>query len=100
MKPADGPFNHPSINAQAAAMFGISSCQNRSDATLSQGPAMGLRIVRSISLHVARTLAWPAALAAHRWDGVDQRKKLSHIVSVGARYRGRQRNAARIGNQM
>jgi hypothetical protein len=71
MEPTDRPFDHPSVNAQAAAMFGISFRQDRSDATLPQGLTMGLGIVRSISLHTARTLARTATFATYGRDRID-----------------------------
>jgi hypothetical protein len=38
--------------------------------------------------------------AAHRPDGIDQRQQLSDIVAMSAREADRQRNAARVGQEM
>src|SRR5258708_22032393 len=86
MEPIDGPLNNPSINAQTTAMLGITFCQDRFDALLPQ--------------HLARTFAGAPSFAADWRNRLDQGQQLRNVVSVRTGHRGRQRNAARVGNQM
>ena len=100
MEPTDGPLNNPAINAQTTAMLGITFRQDRFDALLPQHLAMRLRVVGAISLHSARPFAGATPFAADRRNRLDQGQQLRNIVSVRTGHRGRQRNAARVGNQM
>jgi len=100
MQPADRSFDDPTKDAQATAMFCVSSRQHRLNTPTSQLLAMSMRVVSAIALNPLGTLPWPAALAAHRRNRVDQRQKLGHVVTVGSGYRGCERNAVSVGDQM
>ena len=58
------------------------------------------RVVGAVPLYSARAFAGATPFAAHRRDGLDQRQQLRNVVSVRTGQRGRQRNAARVGNQV
>jgi hypothetical protein len=81
-------------------MFGITLGQDWLNATLPQRLAMWFGVVSPVSLQPLRTPARTAALATHRRDRLDQRKKLRHVVSVGTCHRGGQRNAVGIRHEV
>jgi hypothetical protein len=99
-QPRDCAFDHPPINAQTAAMFGVAPRQDGLDAPPAQRPAMGLGIVGSIPLHAIRSVPRMADLAPDRRNGINQRNQLSNVVGIGAGQYRRQRNPLRFQDHM
>jgi hypothetical protein len=96
MKPTVRTFHNPPINAQAAAILGISFGEHRFDAASSQSLAMGFGIIRAIALRSLGPSSL-AAFAANLRNRIDQRDQLRHIMSVGSRHRRRHGDAVGIG---
>jgi hypothetical protein len=100
MQPGERTLNHPTIDAQSAAVLGIAFGQNRFDAALFQRVAMRLRVVSAIPQDLIRTPSRAAWFSGDRWNRVDQRQQLGYVVTVRAgEFRG-QRNALRIGDEV
>lgn len=93
-------FDHPTILAKSATVFGAALCDHRLDAAIAQGLAMPLGVVAAIGVNHARPLNRVAAQAANRRNRVDQRQQLRHIVDVrGSQDRG-QRCAVGVGDDV
>jgi hypothetical protein len=61
---------------------------------------MGLGIGAPVTLEDVRAAAGPAAPAADRGQGGDERIELGDVVDVGRRYLGDERDAARVGDEV
>lgn len=100
MQPRQSTLDDPAVDAQPAAMRDASAGQHRFDAQLYERIAMSFRMIRPIPLYTIRAATWVATLTGDRRDRVNQRQKLSHVVSVRTgKYRG-ERNAVRIGDDV
>jgi len=100
MQPTVGPFDHPAMNSQAAAMSGAAFGQHRLDAALTQFETVRLRVVGSIPLNSLRSSARTPAPSRHGGNRVDQRQQLRDVVSVGSGDARYQRNAAGVREHM
>jgi len=100
MQPGEGPFDDPAKDAQTAPVGRAPLRQDRDDAEASQSVPMRGRIVGAVPLDPLRTLAWATDLAANRWDRLDQREELRHVVTVGLGDAGRQGDAVAIGDHV
>jgi hypothetical protein len=87
-------FRHPPVDAKARAVFGAASGDLRADAQLTDPAAVGVVVVAAVGVHRLRAPSRPAALAADRRDGLDQRDQLGDVVAVAAGEGGGERNAA------
>ena len=57
-------------------------------------------VIAAVGVDLVRALTGPAAAAADRRDGLDQRDELGDVVAVAAGQRDRQRDAVRFGDQV
>ena len=80
-------------------MFRVALCQDRLNVAPSQTLSMRLRIIRPVPLDATRT-PLPSLFTANLRDGIDQRNQLRYVVGIGARQRGRQRDAVGVGENM
>jgi len=83
MQPTDSTFDDPPGSAQAAAMAGVPLGNHRLDACFNQYPAMGQRIVRTVSQQVIEAVTRRTDTTGDRWHVIHQRQQLRHIVPVG-----------------
>jgi hypothetical protein len=100
VQPAKCSFRYPSKNAKAASVFLIPFGQVRFDPTLAKFLAVRLGVIGSISIDFVRMIFGMAGLTTHRRDSVNQRKELSHVMSVCSRQCITQRNAVGISQNM
>ena len=100
MKPPVGAFNHPTINAEAAAVFRVAFGQERFDAQAPQLIAVSLGIVRAIGIHALGPATRTPNLARDRGNRFDHRQQLADIGRVGAGHRGCQGNPVSVGGEM
>ena len=100
MQPREGPFDHPAKHAQAAPVVRASASQDRDDAEASQGLSVRGRVVGAVPLDAVRSAARVTDFPANGWDGLDEGEQLRHVVAIGLRDDGRQRNAVAIGDQV
>jgi hypothetical protein len=96
MKPTDCSLNHPPHVPQPAAVLRVTLRDHRFNPTHPQQHAVEVRVVRSIGVQTIRLAARMTDLATDRWNRVDQRQELRHVVAVGAGEPNGKRNALRI----
>ena len=99
-QPRDCPLDHPSEYAQSAAVFRSSFRQKGIYAEFPQCSSMRLAVVGPVALHTLGSLARAARLSGDRRNRLDKRHKLGDVVAVGARQFHRERDAARIGDDV
>jgi hypothetical protein len=99
MQPTVRALDNPSEDTQTAAVFGIAFCQNRKHSSPPQAFAMGLRVIRPITLNASRSPT-PSTFATNLRNCIHKGKQLRHIVSIRSRKRGRQRDALGIREHM
>ena len=100
MQPGDGALDHPAGRAQTAAVFRIASRDMRADATDSERPPVGLRVIASVCLNQRGFASRPAPLSCNRRDALDQGQQLGHVMPVGFGEDHGQRNALGIGEEV
>ena len=100
MQPRQGSFNHPSVHTQSTAVFHVSLGENGCDMSVAKNLAVRLRIIRPISLHRVGLLPGAPSTSGDGRNPVNQRKKLSHIMSVCSRQSGGQRDAVAISDHV
>lgn len=59
-----------------------------------------LVVIAAVGVQIPGAAQWPAALAADRRDGLDQRDQLGDVVAVAAGGDCRERDAVRLDDQM
>ena len=100
VKPAMSAFNHPAIDAQAAAVLGVSFCQERFDAQVPQLTAVSLGVVCAIGVHTLGPPAGSTDLTGDRGNRLDHWQQLGDVGRVGASHRGCEGNPVSIGGEM
>lgn len=93
IEPGDGPFDHPPGGSQSAAMLSPPLGEDGPYSPEPEHPAVVLRVVGAVTLDGIWTAPRASGFAAHRRDGIQQGKKLSHVMPVGAGHRDREGDA-------
>ena len=96
VEPGEGALDDPTNAAEAGAVLGLATRDLRFDPTRAELTAVLVMVVAAVGDHTVGAPSWPAGLATHGGDGVQQRHELGDVVSVGGRHRPRQGQAARI----
>src|SRR2546426_9739417 len=84
MEPSEGALHNPSMLSQAASVLGAALRDVGSDATASQGLAMGFRVVTAICKDTVRPATRVSYASANGLYPIDERKQLGHVVTVGS----------------
>lgn len=93
-KPCMHALDDPSMSPEPLTAFHVAAGDTGLDATLLQiTPAAG-EVLALVCMQLARTFAGLVAQARHRRDGIKRGLECHRIVSVGARDRNSQRDAA------
>jgi hypothetical protein len=100
MQPREGPLDHPSGLAEAAAVGCAALGQLRSNTPRQQLITMWLRIIAAVSLDEPRPTHGAPDASGDRRHGIDQREQLSDVVPIGGRQRRDERNPVRVGENM
>lgn len=100
VKPPDGALDVPSQESQSASVFGISSCDKRTDLAFEKFGPVGIGIVSPVSDDDIRFAAGPAAFAAYGRNGVDQGNQLGDVMPVGAGNGNGEGNALPVGEDV
>ena len=96
MEPRMSPFDDPTEFAEAAAVCGAASGNDRSDAAFAKSAAMRVGIVATVGVEDLGLAKRSAASAANWRDSVDQRQQLRDIVAVRTGQDHANRNAVRV----
>ena len=100
MSPGDGALDHPTRNAQAAAMRGAPPGNLRADALALQRQTVGLGIVATVALHKAWAAHRPSGSTRNGRDGRHQGQQLGDIVCVGACQARRKRDTLGVADEV
>lgn len=100
MKPAERALDDPTLASESGAVLGLLAGDQRPDAPLPHEPAVVVVVVAAIAHNRVGATTRPAHPAADAGDGVEQRDELGDVVAVAARQADRERDAARIGQEV
>ncbi len=93
-KPCIRALDDPPMSSEPLAAFHAATGDTGLDATLLQITPAASEVMALVCMQLARTFAGLAAQARHRRDGIKRGLECHRIVSVGARDRDSQRDAA------
>jgi hypothetical protein len=100
VKPGEAALYYPPLLAEARAVLGATTGDDRLHASLSQLPAVLVVVIAPVGEQAIGSLAWPADLAGHRADSIHQGQQLGDVVAVAAGQGDRQRHPGGIGDQV
>src|SRR5436305_14419315 len=83
VQPTQGPLHVPAVFPQPATVRRPAPCDVRSDAAPSQPSAVRVRVIATVPIDAIRTTTWPARLAAHRRNRLNQGDPRVDIGDVG-----------------
>ena len=81
-------------------MVGAAPCDLRFDPAPPELAAVAVVVVAAVGGHALRPSPWPADLAPHRRDTVDERNQLGDVVAVAARERPGERDPGRVDQEV
>src|SRR3954467_1351380 len=84
MQPRACAFDNPAINAQTAAMLGMTFGNFGMYASSTQFLTQALRIVSPVHVYFVRALPRSSRFSSDRWHLVDQGQRFTHVCLVGA----------------
>ncbi|AEM85107.1 hypothetical protein Strvi_5588 [Streptomyces violaceusniger Tu 4113] len=96
----DRSFHDPAVPAQAGAVPGAAPGDARGDLEPADLVPVDLVVIAAVGVQILGAAQWPAALAADRRDGLDQRDQLGDVVAVTAGGDCRERDAVRLDDQV
>ena len=85
VEPGEGAFDDPAVSAQAGAVLGLAAGDLGFDPALPELAAVLVVVVAAVAGQPVGAVAWPADLAAHRRDTLDERDQLRDVVAVATR---------------
>lgn len=100
VQPAQGPFYHPAVHSQPAAVFGAPTGQGRRDVPRPQFLAMLSRVIGPVGVQSLGPAPGTAPLTAHRRHFVHQGQQLGYVVAIGPGQDGRQWGSVGFGKHM
>jgi len=100
VQPGEGALDDPAHAAEARAMRGLSTSDQRLDAERSQLATVEVVVVAAIGNQLFRPPLRPARLAPHGRDRLQEQEKLGAVVTVRAGYGPGQRDPAAVGQQV
>jgi hypothetical protein len=98
----EAALDDPALAPEAGAVICAASGDDGCDAERPQEPAVLVVVIATISENAVRLLAWPTLLAGHRScvEVFQQWDQLGDVVAVPAGQADRERDAARVDQQM
>ena len=96
MQPGEGALDDPAGATQAGAVGGLPAGDLRLDAAPPQLTPVLVVVVAAVGRDTVGPLPWPADLAAHGRDTVDERDQLGDVVAVAAGDRPGERDPGRV----
>ena len=100
MQQREGLLDDPAVFAQAGAVFGAASGDDRRDTDCLDLFAVLVVVIGAVGEQRVRLSARATAAAPHRWERVDQRHELGDVVAVTAGQRHLQRDTVPFGDQV
>ena len=100
MQPGESALDDPAHAAEARAVLGLSTSDQRFDARRSQLTAVEVMVVAAIGDQLLRPPLRPAGLAPHGRDRLQEQEKLGAVVAIRAGDRPGQRDPAAVGQQV
>jgi hypothetical protein len=82
LQPRRRALDHPAKDPDPATMFGTAVCDSGTDATPSQFPSMGFRIVGTIAVQNVGLFPGKPNFPAHVGDGVHDVKQFLDVMNV------------------
>lgn len=98
----EAALHDPALAAETGAVRCSTTRDDGSDPERPQEPAVLVEVIAAISENTIGLLAWPTALASDRpgLQVLDQWQQLGDVVTVAAGQSDRERDAARVYEQM
>lgn len=98
----EAALDDPALSAEAGAVGCSAAGDDGCDPESSQEPTVLVVVIAAVGENPVGLLAWPADLAGHgpAVEVFDQRDQLRDVVAVPASQRDRERDAARVNQQM
>ena len=100
MQVRERSLDDPALTAEPGAVIGAAAGDHRLDAASPELATLLVVVIAAIGEQPLGAFSGPPDLAAHRADPVDQREQLDDVVAVAAGQTDRQRDSARVGQQM
>ena len=100
VEPGEGALDDPTVAAETGAVLALTASDQRLDAALPEESPVLVVVVAAVGEQVPRSASWPADAAADRRHPVEQLQELGDVVSVGARERPSERDAATVYEQV
>jgi hypothetical protein len=97
VQPGEGALDYPARVAEARAVFGLATSDQRLDTERSQLAAVEVMVVAAISDQLLRPPLRPARFAPHGRDRLQQQEQLRAFVAVRAGERPGERDPAAVG---
>jgi hypothetical protein len=95
-----GGFDHPAVDAQAAAVSGTASGDARGDPQCADPVAVSVVVVAEVGVEPLRAPACSPALASDRRYCLEQRDQLGHVVAVATGQCGGRRDAVGLDDEV
>ena len=100
IQPSEGPLDYPSRLPQPTAMLGVALGEPRHNVPSTQTLPDRISVITTVAQYGVRTMPWASALSLQPWDGVNQRKGLLRVVTIGPNELNGQRNSPSVADQM
>ncbi|GAA2450054.1 hypothetical protein GCM10010421_48050 [Streptomyces glaucus] len=94
----DGALHDPAVDSETGAVFGAASGDDRGDPEPADLVAVDAVVIAAVGADPAGAAQGPAAPAADRRNGLDQRDQLGDVVAASTGQGHRQRDAVRPDN--
>jgi hypothetical protein len=96
VEPGEGAFDDPADAAESGAVLGLAAGDLRLDLAGAELAPVLVVVVAAVGGDALGPSAWPAGLAAHGWDALDERDELGDVVAVAAGDRPGERDPGRV----
>jgi hypothetical protein len=100
VEPGEGSFDDPAVAAEAGAVVGLATGDDRLDASLPDEAAVLVVVVAAVGDQRSRSAARPADPAAHGRHAVEQLEQLGDVVAVASGERPGERDTAAVYEEM
>jgi len=96
VEPGEAALDDPAGAAESGAVVGLAAGDLRLYPAGAELAAVLVVVVAAVGGDALGPSAWPAGLAAHGWDALDERDELGDVVAVAAGDRPGERDPGRV----